>query len=122
MDGGIDLYLSKLFPKIQLSVQTGIKRYNIRLENSGMFMLPIGSAIIVPIEKCICKTSIKYLISAPTMETPQKIDGTENIYYAFFAILKLCNYFKNKTIAIPGLGTLTGGISPEECAYLFLIN
>jgi O-acetyl-ADP-ribose deacetylase (regulator of RNase III) len=67
-------------------------------------------------------TAIKYLISCPTMRIPENVSKTVNAYLAFRAglieIIKFNQSNKNKisSVLCPGLGTLTGNISPVNCA------
>lgn len=114
MRGGIDAFLSDMFLNIEFCTQKIIKNLNVKQLNNKP-ILPVGSAILVDITDCIYpNTKCKQMISAPTMETPMQIDP-KNIYYVFYAILKLTSHMKNKTIAVPGLGTACGGVSFDEC-------
>jgi O-acetyl-ADP-ribose deacetylase (regulator of RNase III) len=112
MDGGIDLVYSEYFGwDLEKRLQENIC-------NVFHGEIPIGVATIV-------KTGdegIKYLISAPTMRVPENVSNTVNAYLAFRAsLIEVFKYNKNNTgkilsILCPGLGTLTGNISPENCA------
>lgn len=116
MDGGIDLQYRNFFGlKIQNRVQSAIK------ENFGK-KIPVGKALIVPTSHL----KIPRLIVAPTMETPEDISQTENVYLAMKAVLEralLYNEFhKNhsrkyiKQILIPALGTGVGKMDYFEAA------
>lgn len=110
MTGGIDGVYSRIFPDIQTTVQASIRQCGIDV---GVFhLLPVGSAITVATGSDKCPL----LICAPTMETPKDIRHTENVYYAFLGILNAVKFYKNVTIAVPGLGTGVGMISAEVCA------
>lgn len=114
MDGGIDKVYSEMFPNIQKIVQDEIDKISTAKTRYGKPFLPVGSALIVPLP------NKKYMIVAPTMDFPRDIRKMPHyIYYAMVAILKVCQCygFNDKTVvAIPGLGTLTGRLEPEEAA------
>ena len=103
MTGGIDLAVrNHLGIHIQDVIQATI------IENyKGC--LPVGDYIIVKTGN----ENIPHLVYAPTMRIPQKI-GPEDIFYVFVKMLYLQYYIGD--LACCGLGTLTGGISPKECA------
>jgi O-acetyl-ADP-ribose deacetylase (regulator of RNase III) len=112
MDGGIDLAYSRYFGQ---SLQNNLQKV-IREEYYGE--LPVGNAVIIKTGNA----NIKYLISAPTMRIPQDISETVNAYLAFRAALIEVKKFNEKncneinSILCPGLGTLTGNMSPMVCA------
>lgn len=124
MNGGIDYVLAhKMFKQIQPIVHSAIQ--NVGIQNAiGEFYLPIGSTIIVPVSTN--NKHNQYLISAPTMLTPQDISGTDNCYHAMYAILRVAykynkycqenGYPQMSEIIIPGLGTGVGGILPSVAA------
>lgn len=92
MDGGIDLALSRrVFPGIEPHVKDIVKRLNIR-SLVGKYYLPIGSSIIVDYDH---KRS---LVLSPTMLLPQKVDKTQNAYYATMAILYNIHINKRETV------------------------
>lgn len=117
MTGGIDLIYTLMFHDIQHYIQDFIKAFDLKT-TEGQPHLPIGSAIVVPIryfygEQQVCRT----MMCVPTMYLPQNITGTRNVYYAFLAILNLTkNWDLDRVVAVPGLGTGVGGVSPEKCA------
>jgi len=112
MDGGIDLAYSEYFGwDLEKKLQNVI-------QNKYFGEIPVGVATIIETGN----EKIKYLISAPTMRLPEDVSNTLNAYLAFRA--SLIEVIKNnrnksqkiKSILCPGLGTLTGNISPEKCA------
>ena len=112
MDGGIDLAYSKYFGRdLQQRLQEHIR---------DMFYgeIPVGSAAIITTNN----EKIKYLISAVTMRVPEDVSNTVNAYLAFRASLIEIDKFnrtndkKILSVLSPGLGTLTGNISPKNCA------
>lgn len=118
MDGGIDEIYMNQFNGIQETVMDKIEFYNVKDEYLRTY-LPVGSSMIVPTNNKNCP----YLLSTPTMRIPQSIRNTDNVYYAFSSILHstrdIEKLFKDKddiTIAIPGLGTGVGKLSPNECS------
>lgn len=102
MTGGIDLAVREYYgQEIQDTLQSII------LALPGRY-LPVGQSICIE-----TKDKLKpYLIYAPTMPLPVKIDGLE-VFYVFAKLLKI---YRFQSIACCGLGTSTGGISIEECA------
>ncbi len=122
MDGGIDGIYSRMFKDIGKSVMEKIKSFEIKSQNSvirGAHVLPIGSAIAIDINSDnypTCET----IFVCPTMEYPRNIEDTpEIIYHSMCALLNLQKNYHNKIIAIPGLGTATGGLSAKiACAQI----
>lgn len=132
MNGGIDLiYNQDMFPNIQKVVMEKIGRSERRMVLKRSFddlpkgallpYLPIGEAIITPLTEYDMYETC-YLISAPTMEVPMDIQGTDHPYKCFMAILNEVkqhndkNEHQIKTIICPGLGTGIGGIPAKESA------
>ena len=112
MDGGIDLVYSEFFGwNLEKTLQENI-------QNMFYGEIPVGNATIIKTGN----EKIKYLISAPTMRIPINVSNTVNAYLAFRASLIEVRKFnennkeKISSILCPGLGTLTGRISPENCA------
>jgi O-acetyl-ADP-ribose deacetylase (regulator of RNase III) len=113
MGGGIDAVYARWFPGISDRV---------RAASGGD--LPVGEAVIVP-------TGVErpaWLVSAPTMSRPGRrlpSDGGA-AHAAAAAVLRLWRdgalpdgtpvRDAVHTIALPGLGTGVGGLSPEVCA------
>jgi len=112
MDGGIDLAYSNYFG---WNLQ---KRLQVHIRDNFYGEIPVGSATIIKIND----EKIKYLISAPTMRVPTDVSNTLNAYLAFRASLIEVDKFnkvndeKISSVLCPGLGTLTGNISPRSCA------
>jgi O-acetyl-ADP-ribose deacetylase (regulator of RNase III) len=117
MRGGIDAVYAQAFPAVEQHVRSAVLAYH-----GGE--LPVGEALIVP-------TGVSeppWLICAPTMRNPGELlpPDTVHPYLAARAVLRL---WRNgtlddgeqvksavRTIALPGMGTGVGGVSPETCA------
>ncbi|OAT41371.1 phage tail assembly-like protein [Hafnia paralvei ATCC 29927] len=109
MDGGIDsVYLYMFGYQLQVRVQAAI---------AATFngYLPIGSALSVH-TMGFGPQFPKYLIVAPTMETPMFVGDTRNAYLAFKAALSEAIRLKLGHLVCPGLCSLTGGMKPDEMA------
>jgi O-acetyl-ADP-ribose deacetylase (regulator of RNase III) len=117
MRGGIDAVYAKAFPSIEQQVRSAVLAYH-----GGE--LPVGEALIVP-------TGVPapaWLISAPTMRQPGELlpPDTVHPYLAARAVLRLWRTGTLehgepvrgvvRTIALPGMGTGVGGVSPQTCA------
>jgi len=112
MDGGIDLAYRNFFGLgIQRRVQAVIgQRFGGEI--------PVGQAFIVPTDH----KKIPRLVVAPTMKTPQNIQGTDNVYRATRAALE-CSIQAEPPIerlGIPGMGTGIGKMDPFESAQQML--
>lgn len=107
MNGGIDYYYREFFGiEIEQRLQESICQ-----KHNGE--LPVGESIILP----TYNEYYPYLISAPTMRVPQDVSHTQNAYLAFKSVLKnVLEFNKISSFISPGLGTLTGKISPDNCA------
>jgi O-acetyl-ADP-ribose deacetylase (regulator of RNase III) len=112
MDGGIDLAYSEYFGwELQERLQEKIR-------NKFYGELPVGCAAIVETGN----DDIKYLLSCPTMRVPEDVSNTVNASLAFRAGLIAILNFNNKhttnisSVICPGLGTLTGRITANNCA------
>lgn len=106
MDGGIDAAYTKFFgPDLQKNLQSLIKELPMR-------ELLVGQTLVVPTNN----PEIPFLISAPTMRIPLDVHDTPNPYLAFKAVLIAARINVFNSILCPGLGTLTGNVSPEDCA------
>ncbi len=84
------------------------------IEKEGQKQAPVkvGEAIITTAGRL----PSKYVIHAPTMKTPAKNVPAENAKKATKGILNCANKNNIKEVAIPGLGTGVGGVSPEDAA------
>ena len=116
MDGSLDFEISEFFGwHVQNRLQEAIKSKH----NSELL---VGQVEIVPTDH----TSIRYVISAPTMRVPMDVRGTANPYLAIRGVLLAVKHgvFKDgtpvkdriKTIAFPGMGTGVGQITPTVFA------
>jgi O-acetyl-ADP-ribose deacetylase (regulator of RNase III) len=117
MRGGVDALYAQAFPGIEQQVRSTILAYH-----GGE--LPIGEAVVVPTGEALPE----WLISAPTMREPGERlpDDTVHPYLAARAVFLLWRdgqfehgtRFRDvvETIAMPGLGTGVGGVSPRTCA------
>lgn len=107
MDGGIDLIYTLNMGR---QVQIGLQRI-IREKYDGELL--VGQSIVI---------STGYdrypnMIVCPTMRVPSRLVGTQNVYLAAKALFLAAKRNPHlETIVCPGLGTGTGGVTPEECA------
>jgi O-acetyl-ADP-ribose deacetylase (regulator of RNase III) len=121
MDGGIDALYTEHFGR---DVQDAV-RWRILTGHDGELL--VGSAEIVATKN----PRIPYLIAAPTMRVPMRLPAdTVNPYLAARAVLRLvasgtlCDGPHTeepvrehvKRVAVPGLGTGTGRVSPATCS------
>ena len=120
MDGGIDMAYSQFFG---WGVQ---ERLQYKILNSHHGELLVGQAEIVETND----QQIPFLIAAPTMRVPMRLENTVNIYLAARAVFLLIMHgvfdsgsFKGEAIskhiqkvAFPGLGTGVGLANPNTCA------
>lgn len=118
MRGGVDAMYARAFPDVEQQVRSAVLAYH-----GGE--LPVGEALLVP-------TGVPgppdWLISAPTMRQPgqQLPSDTVHPYLSARAVLRLWSggALENgtpvrqvvRTIAMPGLGTGVGGVTPKLCA------
>lgn len=115
MTGGIDHVYRSLFG---IYLQDNIQ-HEIFFERQLKSGLPVGAAITVNFEGRTKR--INKFIYAPTMEIPMRLAGKEdNIAMAFIAVYSEIIKIKNSEymgkpmrVVIPGLGTLSGGISSK---------
>jgi len=84
------------------------------IEKEAVSKAPIvvGKAIVTTASRLPCK----YVIHAPTMKKPAMKTSLKNIERAIHAALKLSEKLGFRCIAIPGMGTGVGKISPEKAA------
>ena len=82
------------------------------IEDHGGELL-VGEALVVKTNHA----DIPYMISAPTMRVPMILKDTVNVYLATKAIIRTAiNHPDICNVAIPGMGTGVGRVSPEICA------
>ena len=117
MRTGVDAVYARAFPEVQQHVRSAVLAYH-----GGE--LPIGEAVVVSTGE----PSPAWLISAPTLREPGEhlLEGTVHPYLAARAVFlqwrdgKLDHGVEVRrvvdTIAMPGLGTGAGGVTPETCA------
>ncbi|MEV0698504.1 macro domain-containing protein [Saccharopolyspora sp. NPDC050389] len=117
MRGGIDAVYARTFPEVEEQVRSAVLAYH-----GGE--LPVGEALLVPTGA----PNPIWLISAPTMREPGERLPADTVhpYLAARAVLRLwaSAVLENGTpvrhvarsVAMPGLGTGVGGVSPELCA------
>jgi O-acetyl-ADP-ribose deacetylase (regulator of RNase III) len=113
MDGGLDMAISRFFG---WHVQERLQQI-IQSKHHGELL--VGTAEIVATDHA----QIPYIISAPTMRVPMILRETVNVYLAIRGLLLLVKYGqfddgsairdKVQTIALPGMGTGVGQVSPE---------
>lgn len=110
MDGGIDLhYRNQLGLKVERRLRELIEA---RYEDGE---LPVGEALVVSTGHA----TIKRMIAAPTMRTPQNIRGTDNVRRATLAALRAAAALREPAVArlgVPGMGTGVGRMDPFEAA------
>jgi O-acetyl-ADP-ribose deacetylase (regulator of RNase III) len=115
MDGGLDAILKRHFGAgIEKAVQKEIHRLY-----GGH--LPVGCAVCVPTGR----RAPRYLVSTPTMvASVENISETHNVALACAAAFQAIHQ-QNRTgrgsitsVALPGLGTNTGGVPVLTCAHL----
>lgn len=117
MRGGIDALYARAFPEVEQHVRSAILAYH-----GGE--LPIGESVIVPTGE----PAPAWMISAPTMREPgEKLpEDTVHPYLAARSVFLRWREGRLEhgadvrtvvdTIAMPGLGTGVGGVSPQTCA------
>ncbi|MGX7823640.1 macro domain-containing protein [Actinokineospora sp. 24-640] len=117
MRGGIDALYARSFPRVEEAVRSAVLAYH-----GGE--LPVGEALVVPTGT----RAPRWLISAPTMREPATTlpPDTVHPYLAARAVFRLWRdgVFDDgapvradvRTVAMPGLGTGVGGVSPQTCA------
>lgn len=117
MRGGIDAIYSRAFPGVEQRVRNAILNYH-----GGE--LPVGQALAVSTGESMPE----WLISAPTMRSPGELlpQDTVHPYLAARAVfllwrddelehgLRACEAID--VIAMPGLGTGVGRVTPQNCA------
>lgn len=117
MRGGIDAVYSAAWPTIEQRVRSAVLAFH-----GGE--LPVGDAVVVPTGA----VKPSWLISAPTMREPSTMLPVDTVhpYLAARAVFRMWHGGRVedgrpvsrviRSIAIPGLGTGVGGVSPTTCA------
>lgn len=109
MDGGFDAAVIATFGfDVQLRVREAIDRWH------GGF-LPVGQNVVAHLP------GGRYLIYAPTMESPRTIRYTANVFWALrSAVLRVQHNRQHlgegEWVACPGMGALTGRLTPAAAA------
>lgn len=104
MDGGVDrAYIDRWGWDVMRTVQRKIVD-----EFDGE--LNVGQATSVGLPEA------QRLVVAPTMRLPESIVGTLNVYVAFRAALQEASQRGGSYLAVPGMGTGVGGMSPQDAA------
>lgn len=110
MDGGLDaLYTQYFGPQLQQRLQRMIR------EQTGGELL-VGQALLVETGH----PHIRWCISAPTMRVPTLLDTPLPAYLATRAAVRCALDAGLESVAIPGMGTGTGGLAPREAAAAML--
>jgi O-acetyl-ADP-ribose deacetylase (regulator of RNase III) len=117
MRGGVDAVYARAFPQVEQNVRSAVLAYH-----GGE--LPIGDAVVVPTGEPVPA----WLISAPTLREPGE-RLPEDTVYPYLASRAVFLQWRDgrldhgvavrrvvSTIAMPGLGTGVGGVSPVNCA------
>ena len=121
MDGGVDRVLLQHFGN---SLQQEVHRF---LQEHYFGEMLVGQADILSTSH----STIPFLVVAPTMRVPMKLQDSIHPYLAMRAILLLLRHglfregkfqgqplYKHlKKVAIPGLGTGVGQVSPQTSAH-----
>lgn len=109
MDGGVDLAIANFFDG---GLVERVQKY-IRQHYAGE--QPVGTSFLMHTGSM----RHRWLAHTPTMRVCKPIVGTDNVYNAMRAMLIEVTDVAGihpKTVACPGLGTLTGCMPPEEAA------
>ncbi len=110
MDGGLDGVYTRCFgPQLQQRLQRMIR------EQAGGELL-VGQALLVETGH----PHIRWCISAPTMRVPTLLDTPLPAYLATRAAVRCALDAGLESVAIPGMGTGTGGLAPREAAAAML--
>nr|WP_283816227.1 macro domain-containing protein [Bradyrhizobium manausense] len=112
MDGGIDLLYSRYFGwELQTNLQAVLAEHHYG-------ELPVGQAIVI----ATGDERFPFLVSAPTMRVPARIDQTVNVYLAFrAALIAVLSHNADadvtiQSLLVPGLGTGIGAMPPARAA------
>lgn len=105
MDGGVDAAYMRRFPGIEAKVMDAIAKRR-------MGELLVGEAIVTP-TGC---ARVPWLVSAPTMRVPGPIHDWTDVFLSTRAAVTAAIAAGLSTLALPGMGTLTGRVPPLEAA------
>ena len=110
MDGGLDALYTRFFgPQLQQRLQRMIRE-----QAAGELL--VGQALLVETGH----PPIPWCISAPTMRVPTLLDTPLPAYLATRAAVHCALDAGLESVAIPGMGTGTGGLAPREAAAAML--
>ncbi len=110
MDGGLDGVYTRFFgPQLQQRLQGMIR------EQAGGELL-VGQALLGETGH----PHIRWCIIAPTMRVPNLLDTPLPAYLATRAAVRCALDDGLESVAIPGMGTGTGGLAPREAAAAML--
>lgn len=110
LDGGIDKVYRAMFPGIQPIVNKALSIYKGRSP-----LLGVGSCLMVDVPNRETK-----LLLTPTMDLPSRLKTPWNSLWSALAIFYVTKDLGG-TVAIPGLGTGTGHIDPEEMIEMVML-
>ena len=117
MDGGIDRDITAYFGN-QLE-----RRVQEHILSAYSGEQPVGTSFIIP----TLHANHPFLAHTPTMQTPQDITGTKNVYYAMKAMLSAVQEYNAshgniiQTVLCPGMGTLCGNMMASEAVSQMLL-
>ncbi|HIX41361.1 MAG TPA: macro domain-containing protein [Candidatus Desulfovibrio intestinigallinarum] len=110
MDGGLDALYTRFFgPQLQERLQRMIRE-----QADGELLVEQA----LPVETGHAR--IPWCISAPTMRVPRRLESAEAAYLATRAAVRCALAAGVESVAIPGMGTGTGGLPPESAARAML--
>lgn len=110
MTGGIDLHYKNYLGQ---AMEDDLRK-RIALEFNNELL--VGQATSVKLSNTPPLVKYKYLISAPTMRVPERVDYTINAYFAAKAALMEAVSIDIESIVFPGMGTGVGCMDPMDCA------
>jgi len=78
--------------------------------------VPVGKAVATSVGKL----SARWVVHAPTMESPAMPSNIDKVYRATKAALRCAEKIGARSIAMPGMGTGVGGVPSKEAAEAML--
>lgn len=124
--GGINKIYTDMFPTLMGDAMKGIDKYGKSIDYYGFKIIPVGSALLVPISGYSTISELNrcnnYIIFSSSMILSESnINNTDNSYHCYksiFDLIKKIN-FKIDNLIISGIGTGVGGVPPPKCANAF---
>jgi O-acetyl-ADP-ribose deacetylase (regulator of RNase III) len=108
MDGGIDAaYLEHFDASLQPRLQAQI------IERGGELL--VGEALTLRINARAPR--VKWMISAPTMRTPQRILDAQDVRLSTRAALREAIKINARSVILTGMGAGSGAVPPAICAH-----